>query len=82
LRSRHPVLDLYPFATTSPIYLAVGGAPARSPEDARYFVGWIDRVSAAAAGHSGYNTAAEKASVLKTIADARAVWEKLAAEAP
>jgi hypothetical protein len=45
-------------------------------------VGWIDRVSAAAAGHSGYNTAVEKASVLKTIADARSVWEKLAAEAP
>ena len=44
-RSRHPVLDLYPFGTTSPVYVAVGGAPARSPEDARYFLGWIDRVS-------------------------------------
>ena len=43
--SRHPVLDLYPFATTSPVYVTVGGAPVRSPEDARYFLGWIDRVS-------------------------------------
>jgi TolB protein len=81
-RSRHPVLDLYPFGTTSPVYVVVGGAPSRAPEDARYFVGWIDRVSAAAAGHPGYNTSAEKASVLKTIAEARAVWEKRAAEAP
>jgi hypothetical protein len=80
--SRHPVLDLYPFGTTSPVYLAVGGAPARSPEDARYFLGWIDRVSASAAAHPGYNTPAEKAAVLKTIADARAVWARLAAEAP
>ncbi len=81
-RSRHPVLDLYPFGTTSPVYVAVGGEPARSPEDARYFVGWIDRVATAAAAHPGYNTPAEKAAVLATIAEARAVWEKLAADAP
>jgi TolB protein len=81
-RSRHPVLDLYPFGTTSPVYVAIGGAPARSPEDARYFLGWIDRVAASAAAHAGYNTPAEKAAVLKTIADARAAWAQLAAEAP
>jgi hypothetical protein len=82
-RSRHPVLDLYPFGTTSPVYVVIGGAPARSPEDARYFLGWIDRVSASAAAHTGYNTPGEKAGVLKTIADARAAWAKLAAaEAP
>jgi TolB protein len=81
-RSRHPVLDIYPFATTSPVYVNLGGVPPRSPEDARYFLGWIDRVAAAAAAHPGYNTAAEKAAVAKTIANARAVFEKLAAEAP
>jgi hypothetical protein len=81
-RSRHPVLDLYPFGTTSPVYVVVAGAPARSPEDARYFLDWVDRVSASAAAHSGYNTPSEKAGVQKTIAEARAVWAKLAAAAP
>src|SRR6185295_8800781 len=36
-----PVLDIYPFATTSPIYVTVGGRPVRSADDARYFVAWI-----------------------------------------
>jgi hypothetical protein len=44
----HPVLDIYPFATTSPVYVTVGGAPARSAKDAAYFVAWIDRLAAAA----------------------------------
>ena len=48
-RSRHPVLDGYPFATTSPIYVTLGGAPVRSPADARYFEAWIDRVAEAVA---------------------------------
>ncbi|HEY6552991.1 MAG TPA: CehA/McbA family metallohydrolase, partial [Vicinamibacteria bacterium] len=77
-RSRHPILDLYPFGTTSPVYLEVGGAPARSPEDARYFLEWIDRVAASAAANNDYNTKAEKAAIAATIAEARAVWAKLA----
>ena len=39
----HPwVLDLYPYATTSPIYIDAPAPPA--PEDAAYFVAWMDRV--------------------------------------
>jgi hypothetical protein len=75
-RSRHPVLDFYPFGTTSPIYVAVGGAPVRSARDASYFLGWIDRVRAAAEAHRGWNTAAEKDAVLAQLAEARAVFEK------
>jgi hypothetical protein len=77
-RSRHPVLDLYPFGTTSPVYVSVGGAPVRSPEDARYFLDWVDRVARAAAAHTGYNTPAEKKGVLDTIARARTVWAERA----
>jgi len=73
-RSRHPILDLYPFGTTSPVYVTVGGAPVRSAADARYFLEWVDRLAKAAAAHPGYNTAAEKQTVLATIAKARAVW--------
>jgi hypothetical protein len=78
-RSRHPVLDVYPYATTSPIYVTVGGRPARSKTDAEYFVAWIQRVEQAAAGHAGYNTPAEREQVLATLAAGRSVFEKLAA---
>ncbi|MFI4945237.1 MAG: hypothetical protein ACHP85_18355 [Burkholderiales bacterium] len=76
-RSRHPVLDFYPFGTTSPIYVAAGGAPVRSAGDASYFLTWIDRVRAAAEAHRGWNTAAEKDKVEAQLAEARAIFEKL-----
>ena len=73
----HPVMDIYPYATTSPIYVSVAGAPVGSPEDARYFVAWIDRLEKAARAHRGWNNATEKEAVLDDIARARAVYEKL-----
>ena len=76
-----PVLDIYPFATTSPIYVLVGGAPIRSADDAKYFVAWISRVEAAAAAHAGWNDAKEKAEVLQRLAAAKAVFQKRADEA-
>ncbi len=74
-RSRHPVLDFYPFGTTSPVFVTVGGAPVRSASDARYFMRWIDRVREAAGAHAGWNTDAEKQGVLAQLAQARAVFE-------
>jgi Tol biopolymer transport system component len=74
-RSRHPVLDFYPFGTTSPIYVPLAGASVRSAADAAYFVRWIDRVKAASEAHSGWNTPAEKAAALAQLARARAVYE-------
>ena len=77
-RSRHPVLDFYPFGTTSPVYVTVGGAPLRSAPDAAYFTAWIDRVRAAAEAHAGWNTAAEKQAVLALLARARKVYAEQA----
>jgi hypothetical protein len=37
------VMDDYVFAHTSPVYVTVDAAPRRSPDDADYFVEWIDR---------------------------------------
>jgi hypothetical protein len=37
------VLDLYPYATTNPVYLD-GPAPPPAVDDARYFVAWLDRL--------------------------------------
>jgi hypothetical protein len=71
-----PVLDLYPYATTSPIYLSVGGEPTRSAKDAAYFVAWIDRLSQAASSYPDWRSAAEKEHVQKLLSDARAVYER------
>jgi TolB protein len=69
-----PVLDLYPYATTSPIYLSLGGQPTYSPKDAAYFVAWIDRLSQAASNYPDWRTTAEKQHVLKLLSDARAIY--------
>jgi TolB protein len=76
-----PILDLYPFATTSPIYVLVGNAPIRSRADAEYFLAWIERLDAAARIHEGWNTGSEKSAVLGHIIQARLEFERLANEA-
>ena len=65
------VLDIYPYATTSPIYLeSPTPAPAAS-DDARYFVTWLDRVIDAASKRDDYNTADERADTLRYLREAR-----------
>ena len=71
-----PILDLYPFASTSPIYVTVGDEPVRSREDAEYFLTWIDRLREDVEAHDGWNTAAERSAVLALIANARAEFER------
>lgn len=73
-KSDTEVLDIYPYATTSPVYVTVGGTPPRSPEDAKYFVAWIARLIVAAGAHTGYNTPAEKEEVLRTLEAGRRVY--------
>jgi hypothetical protein len=75
-RAIYPVLDLYPYATTSPVYVTVAGAPIRSAEDAEYFIRWIDRLAAYAAASKDWNTDAERDGVLEMIRRAREEWEK------
>jgi hypothetical protein len=73
-RAVHPVLDVQPFGTTSPVYLDVGGAAPACEEDAKYFVDWVDRLRAAAAAFTDWNDARERAATLNTLDEARAVW--------
>jgi len=70
-RPRLPVLDLYPFASTSPIYVQIGSAPVRSREDAEYFLGWIDHVDQAMRAQTGWNTTAEREEVTRMLEAAR-----------
>jgi len=71
------VFDIYPYASTSPIYVEVGGAKPRSPEDARYFVKWLDRNLESTGAREDYNSPKEKQAVLDYLKAARAKFEAL-----
>jgi len=70
-KPEYPVLDVYPYATTSPIYVTVAGRPVRSPDDAKYFIAWIDRLRQGALAHQDWNSDREKAHTLDLIDRAR-----------
>ena len=80
-KSEMPVLDLYPFASTSPIYVTVGEQAVRSADDAAFFMTWIDRMDAATRSSTAWNTPAEQAGVLRMLAAAKAVFTARAARA-
>jgi len=77
-KAEYPILDLYPYATTSPVYVSVAGAPVRSAGDAAYFVAWVDRLLAAARSNTSWNTETEKESVLGMLQSARQKYAKMA----
>ena len=72
-----PVLDNYVYATTSPVYVTIGTTRPRSPEDAKYFAAWIARTIEVTSQYADWNSPAEKEYVLKRLAEAKAVYEKL-----
>jgi len=74
-KPQYPVLDLYPYATTSPIYVTVGGKPATSSSDAAYFLAWIDRLIESADASTAWNTPEEKRAVLGLLNGARGIYE-------
>jgi TolB protein len=74
------IQDIYPYASTSPIYVTVNGQPPRSPEDAAYFVRWLDRVIANASARSDYNSEQEKRDTLDYLNAARTEFQKRSAQ--
>ena len=76
-KATYPVMDSYAYATTSPIYLSVGGAKAKSPSDANYFAAWIERAIETTSNYPDWNSAEEKDGVLRKLREARAIYEKL-----
>lgn len=75
--AKYPVLDNYIYATTSPIYVTIAGRKPRSPQDAAYFVHWMDRVIGMASRYPDWNSPAEKEIVLKRLQEAKAVYQNL-----
>jgi hypothetical protein len=65
------VLDLYPYATTGPIYLELPGEPESAREDAAFFVTWMDRMINAVKANTDYNNEQERAATLKYFQAAR-----------
>ena len=70
------VMDIYPYATTSPVYVRVAGRSRRSREAASYFLQWLDRIQAATAANSSYRTDAERGAVLRDVAQARTFYQQ------
>jgi hypothetical protein len=70
----YPILDGYPYATTSPVYVNVAGSHPHPTKEAAYFVAWIDRLMDAASKHTNWNTDAEKAAVLNLLSYARGIY--------
>ena len=71
------MLDNYVYATTSPIYVTVGGKRARAPEDAKYFVAWIERMIEVTGRYPDWNSVAEKEYVMGRLAEGKRVFEGL-----
>ena len=75
-----PVENTRPQAQTNPVYVIVGGKPIRDRASAEYFIKWIDKLTEMATAHPGWRSEKEKAHVLGQFAEARAIYQKRAAE--
>ena len=75
--AHHPVLDNYVYATTSPVYVTIGGRAPHSPADAAFFAAWIDRVSETTQAYPDWNSEAEKAAVLKRLQQAKSIYSAM-----
>ena len=65
------VLDIYPYATTSPVYVELPGGLPPDPEDAAYFAAWLDRTIAGAEARTDYRSPEEKRTVVDYLGKAR-----------
>jgi len=76
-KAEYPILDLYPYATTSPIYVTVEGSSPDRSEDSAYFVAWIDRLTENAKSNRDWNTDSEKNAVLEVLDSARKIYVRM-----
>jgi Tol biopolymer transport system component len=75
--AKYPVLDNFVYATTSPVYVTLRGAPPRSPADAKFFAAWIEHLADSTARYPDWNSPGERERVLGKLAEAKAVFERL-----
>lgn len=68
------LLDLYPYATTNPVWLD-GPAPDAGA-DAAYFIAWIDRMIEAASARDDWNDAGEQEATLAYLREAQSKFRQ------
>lgn len=73
------VLDLYPYATTNPVWLGDHVLAPSARADAAWFARWMTRTIEAASARDDYNTPAERRITLTYLAQARDAYRALAA---
>jgi TolB protein len=54
--------------------VGIAGSQAKSPNDAAYFVAWIDRLIEAAKAHKDWNADTEKETVINQLHQARQIY--------
>lgn len=74
---RWPVMDFYAYATTSPVYVTIGGKRAYAKKDAEYFEAWIERTTETTSQYPDWNSAEEKEKVMKRLREAKGIFEGL-----
>jgi hypothetical protein len=74
------VLDIYPYATTSPVYLELPGGLPLDPAAAAYFTAWLNRVIADAGARTDYRNGREREEILAYLREARARFQAMGAE--
>jgi hypothetical protein len=57
--------------------VTIGGKKARSPEDGKYFVAWIERTIDTTSRYADWNSAAEKEYVMGRLEEAKRVFEAM-----
>jgi len=72
------LMDTYVYAHTSPVYISKGGRPMSSPDDARYFIEWIDRSIKLIEENDRFDSPGQKVEVLSVWEQARAIYKVLA----
>jgi len=75
--SAHPDLqDLYPFATTNPIWVETPeGSVYRSKEAASWLMPWVDQIGAAARDFKSFRTEQERSAILDQVAAAKTFYQ-------
>ena len=71
-------LDAAHFAHTSPIYVQIGNDRGLVPEDARYFIKWIDREIKLYEKLPDFATETDRQAMLAMFREARQVYARLA----
>ena len=66
------------FAHTGPVFCYLNNQPIRSPQDARFWITWIDELIEDVKQHGSFATDQRRDSVIELFRKAQAVWADLA----